>query len=69
MTHRASNEDYPMSRGAHKFRQGDVTKAIKAAVNAGLSVKRFEIDSDGKIVVIAGRADGQDQSNEWDTVQ
>jgi hypothetical protein len=58
-----------MSRGAHKFKQGDVTKAIKAAVNAGLSVKRFEIDRDGKIVVVAGRPDGQEQASEWDAVQ
>jgi len=59
-----------MSRGAHKFKQGDVTKAIKGAVNAGLAVKRFEIDRDGKIVVFAGRPDNQPAStNEWDDVQ
>jgi len=58
-----------MSRGAHKFKQGDVTKALKGAVNAGLAVKRFEIDRDGKIVVIAGRPDGQEQANEWDAVE
>jgi hypothetical protein len=49
-----------MSRGAHSFKQGDVTKALKGAVNAGLAVKRFEIDRDGRIVVIAGRPDGQE---------
>ena len=58
-----------MSRGVHKFKQGDLAKALKAAANAGLPVRRFEIDRDGKIVVIAGRADGQDQPNEWDAVQ
>ena len=40
-----------MSRGAHKFKQGDVTKAIKGAVNAGLSVKRIEIQ-EGKIICL-----------------
>ncbi|KRR14730.1 hypothetical protein CP49_30920 [Bradyrhizobium valentinum] len=30
-----------MSRGAHNFKQGDVTKALKGAVNAGLAVRRF----------------------------
>jgi hypothetical protein len=58
-----------MSRGAHKFKQGDVTKAIKGAVNAGLAVKRFEIDRDGKIVVFAGGPDDRTQANEWDDVQ
>jgi hypothetical protein len=58
-----------MSRGVHKFKQGDVTKAIKGAVNAGLSVKRVEIEG-GKIVVFAGRPDSQGApANEWDEVQ
>jgi hypothetical protein len=57
-----------MSRGAHKFKQGDVTKAVKGAVNAGLSVKRIEIQ-DGKIVLYAGRPDDRAQANEWDDVQ
>jgi hypothetical protein len=46
-----------MSRGFQIFRQTDVTKAIKAAQNAGLNVRRFEIDRTGKIVVLAGRAE------------
>ncbi|HWX17341.1 MAG TPA: hypothetical protein VNX23_19085 [Bradyrhizobium sp.] len=58
-----------MSRGAHNFKQGDVTKAIKGAVNAGLAVKRVEIDRDGKIIVFAGRSDNQTTTNEWDDVQ
>ena len=58
-----------MSRGAHKFKQGDVTKAIKGAVNAGLTVARIEIDREGKIVVFpAGRPDSQ-SPNEWDNVR
>ncbi len=62
-----------MSRGAQAFRQGDVTKAIKATVNAGLPVQRVEIDMlAGKIVVIPG--DPSDSAatadaNEWDTVK
>ena len=38
-----------MSRGAHKFKQGDVTKAIKGVVNAGLPVARVEIDRKRKV--------------------
>lgn len=38
-----------MSRDVHSFRQSDLTKALKAAIQAGLSVARFEIDKGGKI--------------------
>ena len=62
-----------MSRGAQTFKQGDVTKAIKAAVQAGLPVARVEVSPDGRIIVIAGRPE-QEQSygtevNEWDSVK
>jgi hypothetical protein len=43
-----------MSRGPQLFKQGDVTKAVKAAVKAGLSVARVEILPD-RIIVIAGK--------------
>jgi hypothetical protein len=42
-----------MSKAQHPFKQGDVTKALKGAVKAGLSVKRIEIYREGKIVLIA----------------
>jgi hypothetical protein len=60
-----------MSRGAHKFKQGDVTKAVKAMVNAGVNVGRVEI-ADGKIIVIAAKPEqdqGIDSVNEWDAVK
>ena len=41
-----------MPRGAHTFKQGDVTRAIKAAVKAGVKDWRVEI-ADGKIVIAA----------------
>lgn len=34
-----------------KFRQVDVTRALRAAKAAGLNVSRFEISTDGKIIV------------------
>jgi hypothetical protein len=58
-----------MSKGQHTFKQGDVTKALKGAVNAGMSVKRVEIDRDGKIVVITGRPGQPIEENEWDSVK
>jgi hypothetical protein len=45
-----------MSRGLQVFRQTDVSKAIKAAQNAGLDVRRFEIDRAGKIVIVTWSA-------------
>ena len=44
-----------MSRSAQSFTQGDITRAVKGAVKAGLNVQRFEIDRDGKIVVFTGK--------------
>jgi len=57
-----------MSRGAHKIKQGDITKAIKGTVNAGLAVQRVEIEG-GKIIVFTGRDKPDAAANEWDDVQ
>jgi hypothetical protein len=61
-----------MSRARQTFRQNDLAKALKAAAAAGVPVARFEIDRDGKIIVVAGKAE-QDAAvtevNEWDTVK
>jgi hypothetical protein len=62
-----------MSRGRQHFRQSDVFKAIKAAVRAGLPVARVELSSDGRIIVIAGKPEQEQNSgtevNEWDSVK
>jgi hypothetical protein len=55
-----------MSRGAHNLKQGDVTRAIKGAVNAGLAVKRVEVEG-RKIIIFAGRPD--EAPNDWDDVR
>jgi hypothetical protein len=41
-----------MPRGRCNFRQGDVTRAIRAAGAAGREVHRVEIDRDGKIILV-----------------
>lgn len=57
-----------MSRGVHKFKQGDVTKALKGAVNAGVKVQRVEIDTTGKIILFTGSST-EPTANEWDDVK
>jgi hypothetical protein len=43
-----------MSRGPLPFRQTDVSRAVRGAVAAGLTVQRVEVDKAGKIVVVVG---------------
>jgi hypothetical protein len=46
-----------------------VTRALNGAQRAGLSVRKFEIDPTGKIIVETGKPDypiGDTSRNEWD---
>jgi Cys-tRNA synthase (O-phospho-L-seryl-tRNA:Cys-tRNA synthase) len=36
-----------------KFRQVDVTRALRAAKASGLTISRVEIDAEGKIVIVS----------------
>ena len=58
-----------MSRGAHKFKQGDVTKATKGVVNAGLPVRASRSTRNREYHRLHGRPDDKGQANEWDDVQ
>jgi hypothetical protein len=42
-----------MSRRPSTFKQQDVTRALRAAVAAGIEVQRVEIAKDGRIVIVA----------------
>jgi hypothetical protein len=43
-----------MARGKLTFKKADVTRAVKAVTAAGVKVARIEVDTTGKIVIIAG---------------
>jgi hypothetical protein len=44
-----------MSKGPHTFKRRDVTRAIEAALAAGIQVARAEIDPrTGKIILVFG---------------
>jgi hypothetical protein len=59
-----------MSRGRHRFRQSDVSKAVRGAIAAGLEVAGVEVDGDGRIRVIVGSPPTAPDrhANEWDSV-
>jgi len=57
-----------MGRGKSRFRQSDLTRAMKAAKAAGLELARIEIDIDGTIKIIPGSPEPEPIKNEWDEV-
>jgi len=62
-----------MARAPSTFRQGDVTRAVKAVVAAGVDIARVEIDKAGKITIITLKAEPEPngqcrEKNEWDDV-
>ena len=59
-----------MARGRLRFMQTDLKRALRGASAAGRPVQRFEIDREGKIVVIFGKPEGREGlgDNEWDNI-
>jgi DNA-binding MarR family transcriptional regulator len=57
-----------MARAPSTFRQSDVTRAIKAAVAAGVEIQRVEIDPNGRIVIVTATEAERREVNEWDRV-
>jgi hypothetical protein len=58
-----------MARAPSKFRQQDVTRAIRAAIAAGVDIARIEVAKDGRIVIVTAADSGpKAEANEWDRV-
>jgi len=58
-----------VSRAPLLFKESDVVRAVKAVRKAGLDIARVEIDSSGKIVVIAkteNNGNTDRKTNPWD---
>ena len=63
MSHSASKPSRSVRRG---FRQRDLTTAVKAMAKAGVEVARVEIDRDGKIILVTGKAAALEPADELD---
>ena len=60
-----------MGRGPSTFKEGDLTRALRAAKKAGAHVARAEIARDGKIVLVLnkdGQVPSKSEGNEWDEI-
>jgi hypothetical protein len=59
-----------MTRGPARFRQRDLTRAVKAVIAAGLHVAGVKVSAQGDIEVVTGDGRAQDspaqEVNEWD---
>jgi hypothetical protein len=49
----STSGSYEMARRSCTFKQQDVTRALRGAIAAGIEIKRVEIDTAGKIVIVA----------------
>lgn len=62
-----------VSRGKYKFKQSDITRALRATRAAGVGISKIEIEPDGKMVIVLsdGKAEMTDDDcsgNPWDNV-
>ena len=59
-----------MSRRPSLFRQTDLTRAVKGALEAGIAVERIEIDKDARIAIVSRSQPETEEKradrNEWD---
>lgn len=53
---------------AARFKEADVTRAVRGATKAGMMVGRIEIDPNGKIVILSESIAPSVDPNPWDSV-
>lgn len=53
---------------AARFKQADLTRAVRGVEAAGVRVGRIEIDPNGKIVILSEKTGKPGAANEWDEV-
>jgi hypothetical protein len=51
-----------MARAPSTFKQGDITRAVKGAIAAGLDVACIEIDQTGKIIIQLAKVGAKKQA-------
>ena len=58
-----------MARPPSTFRQQDVTRAIRAAIAAGVDIARIEVAKNGTIVIVTAiDQEPKAEANEWDRI-
>ena len=62
-----------MSRGKCKFKQSDITRALRATKAAGVGISKIEIEPDGRMVIVLSDGEGEMtdyhcSGNPWDNV-
>jgi hypothetical protein len=58
-----------MTRAPATFRQQDVTRAIRAAIAAGVDIARIEVAKNGTIVIVTAiDREPKAEANEWDRI-
>ncbi len=50
------------ARAPSTFKQGDITRAVKGAIAAGVDVARVEIDQTGKIIIQLAKVGNKEQA-------
>jgi len=53
---------------ASRFKQSDLTRAVRGCQKAGVRVGRIEIDVNGKIVILSESVAPAAAANSWDDV-
>jgi len=71
--HNLSARDLVVARqepARRRQRKPTLAGVAKQAAKAGIEVARYEVDADGKIIIVPGKANAPDieTGNEWDSV-